>query len=480
MKSKFSSFVAALLLCGTSQAAMAQDAGVSTAPDAGVSSAQGAGISMSEAIAVAMSANPEIMEAQFNKEAIQFERKQAQGLYAPRVDLELSAGARRLENNTRRNLNIADDWLYPLEASAVADWTVIDFGRRRGELLRQAARVDGASLRVLERSEFVALQVARQYLDVLLQQRVVAASEDNVTFHRSLVSDLGEGVDQGSISVADLQQANERLEAAIVRQVEAEQALEDAKISLRSLTGLDISQVSLPPNLASALPQSLAEAIGRARTNNPRVREAIADVDAANALAESAKGDLYPTIGVEARGRIGDDIDGFQGETNDVQARVYLRWNIFDGGINRAKLQEMVRRASEARYNLHKLSRDAEEDVRMAWNAMDKLSNVTEALARQSQVSDDLLLSYRSQFNVGRRSLLDVLDSQNTRYNTQVRLETSRFSELFAQYQTLAAINGFLDALQIMPGAGAGENERERFDYGPPVPAELQRRVYPK
>src|SRR5690606_37109513 len=71
MKSKFSSFVAALLLCGTSQAAMAQDAGVSTAPDAGVSSTQGAGISMSEAIAVAMSANPEIMEAQFNKEAIQ-------------------------------------------------------------------------------------------------------------------------------------------------------------------------------------------------------------------------------------------------------------------------------------------------------------------------------------------------------------------------------------------------------------------------
>ncbi len=464
MKSKFGSFVAALLLCGTSQTAMAQESGVS----------------MSEAIAVAMSVNPEIIQAQMNKEAIQFERKQAQGLFAPRVDVELSAGARRLENNTRRNLGIADDWLNPLEASAIADWTVLDFGRRDGELKRQASRVDGASLRVVERSEFIALQVARQYLDVLLQQRIAAASEDNVTFHRNLVNDLGEGVDQGSISVADLQQANERLEAAVVKQVEAEQSLEEAKISLRSLTALDIDQVMLPPNLASALPPTLTDAIGQARTNNPRVREAMADVDAANALADSAKGDLFPKIGVEARGRIGDDIDGFQGETNDVQARVYLRWNVFDGGINRAKLQEMVRRASEARYNLHKMSRDAEEDVRIAWNAMEKLSSVTEALTRQSQVSDDLLLSYRSQFNVGRRSLLDVLDSQNTRYNTQVRLETSRFSELFAQYQTLAAVNGFLDALQIMPGAGAGENERERFDYGPTVPAEMQRRVNPK
>ena len=35
----------------------------------------------------------------------------------------------------------------------------------------------------------------------------------------------------------------------------------------------------------------------------------MADVDAANALASSAKGDLFPKIGVEARGRIGDDID---------------------------------------------------------------------------------------------------------------------------------------------------------------------------
>jgi adhesin transport system outer membrane protein len=105
--------------------------------------------------------------------------------------------------------------------------------------------------------------------------------------------------------------------------------------------------------------------------------------------------------------------------------------------------------------------------------------NVVNALARQSQVSDDLLLSYRSQFNVGRRSLLDVLDAQNTRYNTQVRLETARFSQLFAQYQILASTNDFLTALNIAPGAGSGETEREEYGFGPSVPAELQRRVYP-
>jgi adhesin transport system outer membrane protein len=459
--------LAALLLAGAAPAAIAQSAG------------GGEAVSMRDAIAVAMQSNPEIAQAQFNKEAIEFERKQAQGLYLPRVDIEASAGVRRLENRTRRILGIADDRLYPLEFQGKGEWTLLDFGTRRGELQRQAARVDGASLRVVERSEFIALQVARQYLDILLQQRIVAASQDNTAFHQALVNDLGTGVQQGSISIADQQQAQERLQAAVVRQTEAEEALEAAKITLRRLTGLDIGAVQLPPNLAAQMPASVDEAVGLSRTNNPRVREAEADVDAAHALAKSTKGELFPTFGVDMTGRVGEDIDGFKGNTNDVQARVFMRWNLFSGGIGQAKYEEMVRRASEARFRLHQVSREAEEDVRTAWNSLRAQTRITGELETQSKVSDDLLLSYRSQFNVGRRSLLDVLDAQNTRYSVQTRLETARFSQIFAQYQTLAAANRFLSSLDVAPGAGAGEEERARFDYGPPKVSERQYRESP-
>ena len=454
----------AFLMAGSAHSAMAQAASP---------------VSMADAIAVALNSNPEIAQAQYNTEAILEERRQAEGLYAPRINLEGSAGIRELDNTTRRSLGIATQTLYPLEAIGRAEWTAIDFGRRRGELLRQSARVDGASMRVLERSEFIALQVARQYLDVLLQQRIYAASEDNVSFHRSLVNDLGTGVSQGSISIADQQQAQERLQAALVRQSEAEQAMENAKISLRRLTGLDVDQVQVPPELTANMPASESEAIGLARTENPRVKEAAADVDAATALAQSAHGDLFPTIGVELTGRIGQDIDGFRGETRDAQARAVVRWNIFDGGINRAKYQEMVRRASEARYKLYTVTREAEEDVRSAMNALRMQGRISTDLGTESRVSDDLLLSYRSQFNVGRRSLLDVLDAQNSRYSVQTRLETARFSELFARYQTLAATNRLLSSLNLAPGAGAGMHERDNHNYGPPAPAELQYRTRP-
>jgi len=454
----------AMLMTGSAQVAWAQS---------------GEPVSMTEAIEVAMSSNPQIAQAQYNKEAIQFERKQAQGLFLPRVNVEASAGIRRLENTTRRTLGIANQEIYPLEIQGRGEWVAIDFGRRRGELLNQASRVDGASLRVLERSEYVALQVARQYLDVLLQQRVLAASEDNVTFHRQLVGDLTTGVEQGSISIADQQQAEERLQSALVRQSEAEQTLIEAKNSLKSLTGLDIENVQVPPVLAENMPISIDEAVGLTRMHNPLVKEARADVDASNAMAKGAKGDLFPEIGVDVTGRYGEDIDGFKGTTKDIQGRVFMRWDIFDGGINRAKYQEMVRRSSQSRYRLYEIERQAEEDVRNAWTALQTQGTIVEHLTKQSQVSDDLLLSYRSQFNVGRRSLLDVLDAQNSRFNVQVRLETARFSEMFARYQTLASANRFLESLNVAPGAGAGEAERERFNYGPSAPAELQYRTLP-
>jgi adhesin transport system outer membrane protein len=434
---------------------------------------------LKSAIQAALENNPEINQAAQNKEAIEFEREQAQGQFLPRISVEGSAGIRRLENATRRSLGIANDTLYPLEADAAIDQMVFDSGARRAELKRQAARTDGAALRVEERSEFVALNVARQYLDYLLQQRIVAAADDNVTFHQKLAGDLREGVTKGSISIADQQQAEERLQSARVRRTEAQEDLQNAAISFRTLTGLTIEGGSLPESPRAKLPPTLAEAIEGARERNPRVREAMADIDASYAMVDKARADLGPTVALEGRGRIGEDIDGFKGNTNDLQGRVVLRWNIFDGGINRAKVQEMVRRSSEARFRMHQLSRDAEEEVRRAWNRWTSQEKLFVDLEQQSRVADDLLLSYREQFNVGRRSLLDVLDSQNTRFNTQVRVETSRFAQVFSQYQVLAATNQLLSAMELAPPSAAKTYARDRFHVKETAPAELMERRYP-
>jgi len=94
-------------------------------------------------------------------------------------------------------------------------------------------------------------------------------------------------------------------------------------------------------------------------------------------------------------------------------------------------------------------------------------------------VSDDLLLSYREQFNVGRRSLLDVLDAQNTRYNVQASLETSRMAKLYAQYRVLAASNRLVEALGVQIPAEAVMNQRAKFGVNPIPPEDRQENSFP-
>ena len=443
-------------------------------------------IELRDAVQAALTTNPEIRQAIHNKEATLREREQAQGLWYPRVSVEASAGVRKLDNPTRRSANLDDDTLWPLEAMAIADQLLWDSGGREAEIRRQASRTDAAAARIEERSEFVALNVARAYIDYLLQQRLVAITEDNATFHERLAADLREGVAKGSISIADQQQAEERLQSARARVTEAREDLETAGIEFRTLAGVPIDQVSLPPDLQQCLPGSLEDAVSLARQNNPRVQESLADLSTSREMIKAAKAEMGPRFNLEGTARVGDDVDGgpldqgVSGRTTDLSARVVMRWLVFNGGTNIKNVREQQARADEAHARLFEMTRRAEEDSRAAWNRMTNQSRLVNELETQQRVSDDLLLSYREQFNVGRRSLLDVLDAQNTRYNVQAQAETARMAKLYAQYRVLAASNRLIECLGVQMPTEAWSDERTRFKVNP-IPAEdLQENSMPQ
>ncbi|MEN3972820.1 TolC family protein [Sphingomicrobium sp. XHP0235] len=425
-----------------------------------------------EAIGYALETNPEILQAYYNREATQFERKQAEGLYLPRVSVEASGGIRELRNPTRRSLGIASDTLYPLEVSGVIDQLLFDGGARAAEVEYQAARTDAAAARIEERSEFIALNISRAYIDYILQQRLVAIAQDNATFHSGLASDLQVGVDQGSISVADLQQAQERLQSAEARVVEAQEELDVAAFTFERLAGIPITNVTMPPDLSASLPDTLGMAIEMARDNNPRVEEAEADLIAARQLIRKAKGEMGPSVNLEGRARYGDDIDGFAGVTEDYQARAVARWTIFNGAANVNNIREQRARADEAHARLFEMQRNAVENTQSSWSRLSNQGRLVEELRQQSSISDDLLLSYREQFNVGRRSLLDVLDAQNTRYNVQAQLETAQLAQLYAQYRVLASINRLVEAMGLPMAQDAYMREYRGIRINPLDPAD--------
>ena len=437
------------------------------------------GVELRDAVQAALNTNPEIRQAVANRLATQEERVQGQGLWYPRVSVEGSAGVRSLRNPTRRSIGIADQTLWPIEGQLIVNQLLYDSGGREAEIRRQASRTDAAAARVEERSEFVALNVSRTYIDYLLQQRLVAIAQDNVTFHERLVGDLREGVSKGSISIADQQQSEERLQSARARVTEAREDLDTAAITFRTLTGIPVDSVSLPPDLSQCMPASLEDAEQLARQNNPRVQEAVADLNTAREEIRAAKAAIGPKFSLEGRARAGHDIDGFAGRTTDLQALGVIRWDLYNGGIKEANVREQQHRADQVHGRLFQVTRGAEEDIRSAWSRLTNQAALVSELETQAKISDDVLLSYREQFNIGRRSLLDVLDAQNTRYNVQAQTETARLSKLYAQYRVLAASNRLIECLNVqMPAAGVG-SERARFRVNPIPPGDLQENSVP-
>jgi adhesin transport system outer membrane protein len=437
------------------------------------------GVDLRDAVQSALSTNPQIRQAVSNRAATEEELNQGKGLYYPTISVEGSAGVRSLKNPTRRQLGIADHTLWPIEGDLIASELVYDSGGREAEIRRQAARTDAAAARVEERSEFVALNVARTYIDYVLQERLVAIAQDNVTFHEKLAADLREGVAKGSISIADEQQAEERLQAARTKVTEAKEDLDTAAITFRTLTGMEIDTVSMPPDLSQCMPASLEDAEAIARGDNPRVREAVADLATSREEIRAARAELGPKFSIEGRARAGHDIDGFEGRTTDLQALGVLRWTLYNGGIKEANVREQQERSNEVHGRLFEQSRAAEEDVRTAWSRLQNQTALATELETQGRISDDLLLSYREQFNIGRRSLLDVLDAQNGRYVVQQQTETARLARVYAQYRVLAAENRLIECLAVPLPAAARQTEMARYHVNPVLPGDLMETSMP-
>jgi adhesin transport system outer membrane protein len=439
-------------------------------------------MSLREAVNIALVSNPQVGEAIQNREAIEFELQQARGLYLPRVDVEASAGVENYENP---NQSLAGQFgnlrgtFWPLDSSLVVTQKIFDGFGTDAQIERQAARVDSGSFRVWERSENIALAIAREYIQAQLQLQVLRIAQENLAFHRRTLGDIEEATKSGALTDADKFQAQERVTAAITKVKQAEEALSAARIRFFELVAKPLSAMAPLSPVAGYVPRTLDQAIGAARTNNPTVAIAWADADAADALVKQAQAKYLPEVFAEGRARAGHDIDLTPGRTTDLQARLVVRWNIYDGGIKSASEQEQIRRASEQRLKVEEEMRAIDQQVRLAWDTRAREGEIGRILARQLDEDANVVSSYQDQFKVGRRSLLDVLDAQNTRFNVAVLRETANYAALFADYQLLASTGSLLKALNIAPPAAAQTYARAHYGVALEGAKETQHRYSP-
>lgn len=415
---------------------------------------QAQAVTLSEAIQFAVTTNPDVLQAASNRRAIDNELNQANGLYYPQVDVEAALGPEFSNNSTSRaraarGSKSAGVWMRRATSSITVQQKIFDGFASKSEEERQAARADAAAARVLERSEFLALDVSQSYLDVLRNTDIVEQSMANVESHRRIEDEVRTRVDAGESGIGDLQQAEARVASARATLVETQRDLEASIIAYRRFVGQEPDDLDRPTLGESSLPGSADEAVEAALAQNPTLNLSRADIDVSRAELSAANADLWPTLDLELIANRNHNTDGTRGPNHDFTAMVVFNYNVFRGGIDIAKKSEFHERLAESRERFMHLRRLAEEEVRNSWNDMVKARARAEALGDEVLADAQVVSTYRQEFDIGQRDLLDLLDSENELFNARVRHLTSDYSAQFNAYRLLASMGIFMKEMNV-------------------------------
>ncbi|PKB25714.1 adhesin transport system outer membrane protein [Novosphingobium kunmingense] len=414
-------------------------------------------MTLNEAAATALARSPDLGQADARVKQGEAAEDQAQRDWLPKFTAEANVGFRRLENSARNSLGLSALNEKPRYVGISVDQPIWDMGRRSATISAQKARVSSLKEEREQAAEQATFQAARAYVVALLYGGLLETARANMTFHDRLAADMREGVAQGAMSVSERQQADERRQQARVRLADAERDVGTARNLFISLVGREPVGLQVPPDASPALATTLEEAIQNAARQDPAVIAAQHDVKATQAMVRRAEADGLPTIDAQGSARTGNDFDGFRGKTNDYSALVSMRWRFFDGGVNAARVREAMGRSYEAAEALIKAQRESERGVRDDWEQLSAWRTKLTEQSLRAQVASDLVFSYRSQFGIGRRSLLDVLDAQSASFSAAGERESARASTILAAYSLLARENRLREFLGIT----------ERKSYGP-------------
>ena len=399
----------------------------------------------------ALEVHPEIRAGVSARLAAEEELKAAKGGYMPRVDLVGGYGREGTDNPSGRASGDHDyETLTRSEARLSVEQMLFDGFATSSEVKRNRAVVNSRALELLGNSERTALQVAQVYLDVLRRQALVGLAEDNLRSHERIFDQINLRSQRGVGRMADLDQAEARLAQAKNNLLTEQANLADARVNFISVVGQAPEQLDMPAPALAGLPESFESARDEMLADNPQLRSAEADINAAEAQMAAAKSAFYPRFALELSTGANDNIDGVRGHENEWQAMVRMRYNLFAGGSNKAELRARSYQANQALDIRNNALRLLTEELGLAWNALDnarrQLPIAREYVDRSGRVRD----SYRQQFTLGERTLLDLLDSENEMFTAARRLEDVRFTEALTQYRIKAVTGSLLQSQGVV------------------------------
>jgi adhesin transport system outer membrane protein len=400
-----------------------------------------------DAVAKALAQNPEVT-ARLNAfraadEAVTVGRAG----WLPRVDLNANVGRDR---DTITSRTPEGQTLNRTGVSLQVTQLLWDGLGTRGDVGRLGHERLARYFEFLDTAEQTALEAARAHHDVLRFRRLVQLAEDNYVQHRYAFLQIQSRVRAGVGRGVDLEQANARLALAESNLTTEIANLHDVSARYQRIVGEPPPAV-LPAAqpLTQGVPAGAGDVMGAALQRSPSVSASVEQLRAARASASVRDAGFQPRVEARVRAGGGNNYESVLDRTRAATAEIVLNWNLYNGGADQARVRQAASVVSQATDLRDKACRDARQTAAIAYNDTRKLTEQIVLLERNTLAIEKARDAYRQQFDIGQRSLLDLLNAENEVYTARRALANAQFDLLVAYVRTQAAMNQLTSQLGL-------------------------------
>jgi len=402
---------------------------------------------------------PSSLSAQTLAEAVRLGLESSPALQSDRMRLNATRELQVQANNLRRP-SIQIDGSTNLRENASLSRGAYNFGRTEPASLsiqavqplmlggRYQAAVREADLRLaqsLERIRARELTVVRQIIEAYATVRrdyLVAEIRDQtvISLSRQLIGAQLKR-QEGLVGLTEVSQVETRLALAQAQVAAARARLQQSWATIERLLGSRPTGLTEDELISVGIPETLTEAIETALQNNHELKTARFNEDIARAVARRVQVENAPRVNLQASldGNTDSSFNGSRSYDAQIGARVVIPlWN---GGQPQSRTRAALAEANASRIEANGAERTLTEQVIQAWAARQAARDsirISEELVRAAQAAQR---GTQLEFDVGLRSIIEVLNQEQELQDAQVNLVTTR-SSLKITEATLATLIG--------------------------------------
>jgi outer membrane protein len=400
-------------------------------------------ITFDDALRIALRQNTTLQQAN-NSAALDAATVRQQRLqFLPDLRVSTNTGQNYGRSFSEEEGRIVDQTTQSLNASLNSSVTVFN-GFSNIASLRSAQLAEDAGERNVRRAEqTVAFTVAANFLALVQQQEQLRVQRENLAAQEAQEQQIKAFVDAGSRPISDLYQQQATVAAARTAVVNADRALELAKVDLIQTLQLDPrgNYTFTPPALdttrKTAVAFDLDSLLTRALASRSDLDAQEALVSAASQDVRAAKGGRWPSLSISAgyntafnsATSIGfvDQLDQRRGGSIGLGISIPL----FDRGNTDLTTQRARLAEDNARLDLKDRQQQIGLEVRRAYldyRAAEQQLDASEAQLRAAQLA---LETSQQRYNVGAATLLEVTQARAAQLQAASTLVTARYGLLF-------------------------------------------------